>query len=134
MKNITITTFTYKGIKCSVKKIHYKRAEFKAMLNQIKLYKGEETVLDIGEASSWYCGYIYLDKNHPIYNKYYLNFDTDILKTIHGGITYYDKDQFISIIGMHTNHAFDNKRTRTIGYVKQNLRDVIDIMEKKKCL
>lgn len=34
MKNTTITTFEYKSIKCSIKKIFYKKAEFKAIMQK----------------------------------------------------------------------------------------------------
>lgn len=99
--------FKYKGYYCAVHRV-------------LKREPCEEEVFYGGHL----CGYVEVPKNNPYYKKYFCIDieDVDVCLDCHGGITYDDKESFISTL-------FNKPRDHWIGFDCGHSGDLIPSME-----
>ena len=102
--------FTHKGYLCSIKKLGFKP------------FPGSDAYPLL--TMPWYCGYVQIPSNHPLYEIPYPNIEDDI--DCHGGLTYSGMHKDGWWIGFDCNHCDDNIIKNGSSYVRNELIGIVD--------
>lgn len=111
-----VKEFNYKGYACDIKKIDYTDENIEG------LFSSKE---DYSMRKWWYCGYVFLPN-------FKVELKDDINNIMHGGITYEYEYEGTTVLGFDCNHATDTDEHNTIEFVENNLKAVIDFIEKEQ--
>lgn len=115
-----VKKFMHKGLYCEIRRIdHTSNRDFLLDL----LWSSENF------PSSHLCGYVFLDKEHPLYGVDYDYMSCDIGTCINGGLTYsnYEGEQWV--LGFDYNHGW-NENGGTVEDVEKDCKSLCEQLEK----
>lgn len=118
-----VKKFMHKGFYCEITHVEPPRGMMDTLL--------AATLPDLPDslAGGHYCGYVYLDKDHPMYGVNYDDANKNIGSCVNGGLTYSEQEGEQWCLGFDFGHCW-NKDGGTVEDVEKDCKALCEQLEK----